>query len=392
MKKICGIILTTLSTCFMAASDDTGVFNIGLMNWPIEHSNSIQVARQIESIIDPTPEQLGFLSRFAFLGLSPEHIEVALTALSGTAYVNELPAIELSTNLFIRRLYAVVRSEMTQPLYCQQSYAPEFWIEGSGGSSFFKRDRNSPGCNINDVEITVGGQGYIENWTVGGAFSYQHDKKHFHLGAHSQGNAYMGALYGFYRDPQYYLLVDLIGGYYTGAINRTVSLADIKLFAKGRPEAFNTVLYAEIGKDYLWRGLLIQPFFGVEGGYYNSRRISEKGDTAINLNIHAKSYGTANTRLGLHLSSWDAKYGFEFGFDFSWQCRLVAAQDQRMVAFDTFGESFKVKGFRTDCSSFDGAFSVAKKIDAWTLFIQTEGQVANTWSNYHLMGGINYMW
>lgn len=390
-KKICGLVLITLSSALMAASDDTEVFTVGFMSWPLEQSNQIHVARQIESITDPTPAQQELLNDFAFLGLTQDMVETALTEMSGIPYVNDLQAMELSTNLLIRRLYAQIRSYATRPLCCQEC-SPAAWLEFSGGSSFFKRNQNAPGFNVEDYEATVGAQGCFDCWTVGGAFSYQYDSKHFHSGAHGKTNGYHGAIYGLYRSQEYYLMLDIMGGYYASRINRKVDIANIELTAKGRPKAFDTVVYAEIGKDFNWRSLLIQPFFGLEGGYYGSKRISESGLSAINLNVHEKSYGTANSRLGLHLSSWDGKYGFEFGFDLSWQYRLIAPQESRRVSFETFGESFSVHGVKIDRSSFDGAFSVAKRLDTWTIFVQVEGQVSNTLANYNVMGGLNYAW
>lgn len=350
--------------------------------------NQKAVANQLDAIVDPRPSQHVLLS--GLLNLSSGNLREALDELAGTPYADEWIQAENSIQLFQRHIYGRVRPKTATNCCCRDS----LWFEGSGGRTLYKKNHDASGFDVNDFELTLGiDHRFSPCLTLGSAVSYEHDKQHFNRKAHGDTETYLGSIYGLYRHRSLYLFSDLILGYRKGSIQRHVDVFGTRFSTKGNPIAFESVLYAEVGKDFCIPCLLIQPFVGIEAGYFNFKRFSENGNAAINLDIRQKSYAALHSLLGFHLTFQNMPCQISLGIDLDWRYRFTKIQNRREMSFENSGSTFDIIGVNNLRNTYEGALTLSKQFaECWNVYIQASGQHSSCFKNYSFVGGFATRW
>lgn len=364
------------------------------------NSNGRHVAEQLFTITNPNAKEQILLS--AITSSSCHDIGVALDALSGTLYAEQLIGTEIATHQFVRRLYDPLRTFLYKNprcFECECDQGIETWFEIGGIHSHFKPKHHCCSNNnlkTNGYQISTGAHFECDHrWAVGAALSYEHTTSKFHHRGSASTNTVLGALYGTYRMCNYYLMGDLVIGGNTAKVNRHVKIGKSEKFCqKGRPEALQGILYGELGYDIRYCSLLVQPFLGLEGGYYNYKRFSEHSHNITRLKFKEKNYGTFDTRLGVHLSMDEIACGLFVGVDLAWQCRATELRNSLNAEFAKFGTDFAVHQSELDRNSFEAALNLEQKIcGGWSIYATGFWQQwqSNTYA-YDILGGISYSW
>lgn len=332
--------------------------------------------------------------------LSSHTLSAAFLPEDGSQYPQLLLTTELSTHQFVRRLYDPLRTFLADDISemscecCECDNDIEFWVEAGGGDSFFKNSCRAHGCKNNSFEVSSGAHvASCYNWLAGVALTYDHLNTHFNGGGSGNTNTVLGALYGAYRFKDFYFLGDVAFGGSQSTVKRDFFVEDAEYFAAGKPEALQGIVYAEFGKDFRFSFFLLQPFVGIEGGYFSYKHFRESGDLSVNLEMKKRSYGTFDTRLGFHCILDEICCGFFFGADLVWQYRVTELNNYRVGTFGEFGEEFCIHGSRLDANSFEAAVNLEQKIgDNWSIYATGNWQ---QWSNayaYDIFGGIAFLW
>lgn len=363
-----------------------------------EGTNAFNVAQQLISITDPTSAETTLLS--GLTALPPADIAVALNQMAGSQYVEQQGSVELSTHQFVKRLYDPLRYIASiDPICCAGRCSGEIgldtWLEASGGRSFFDGNSNAHGFKCNEYAISLGAQTtFCEDWTLGTAFAYEHNTYHFNIGDSSgSNNTYLGAFYGLYRPEGFYVMGDLVFGCSNGKITRTIPIAPLSYTEVGRPKCFQGDLYMEIGLDGVSHGMSLQPFLGLEGGFYTFRAVNENGDAPLALHINRHSYGTLNSHLGIHISSHRLDCGLTIAIDLSWQYRFLQAHNHRTAYFEDFGSTFTVVGAPVNRNAFDGALNLTQDIDdIWTFYATAMVEKWTNANSYSCVAGVSAHW
>lgn len=363
-----------------------------------ETYNQKQVAAQLATIgLNPSPELQAIFQEFAQL----DRYEAlhALSQMSAEQYTNLLLTAELANRQFVRRIFDPLREIITtnpcKPYdFC--CYKPTFdvWSSISGGRSFIHGNKNASGYRIADYEITLGVQAqFNRQLTLGSAVSYERDSISYKIGGSGRNNVVLGAIYALYRPKKFYVMGDFLFGYNINKVTRAIDIGSIHLRPKGSIKAYQIAGYGEIGTDFGFDFILVQPFFGIEVGYFRFNKFNEKGGSPLAVNVYNKSNTNATSRLGLHLTSAPLKVGLSMGVDISWNYRLTPNANFIYEQFQDFGTKFKIKGLPLQRNSYEGAVKLNQPIDrVWDVYFEAIGQ---GWENsfaYSFIGGIQATW
>jgi outer membrane autotransporter protein len=334
------------------------------------------------------------------LFLEPYPLSAALSIEGGSQYPQLLLTTELSTHQFVRHLYDPVRTFLADDICemscecCECDHDIKLWVESGGGHSLFKSSCRAHGCKNNGFQVFAGAHvASCYNWLAGAALTYDHTNTHFNGGGSGNTNTVLGGLYGAYRFKDFYFLGDVVFGGGQSKVKRDFFVGDIEYFESGKPEALQGIVYAEFGKEFRFSLLVLQPFVGIEGGYFSYKHFRESGDLPMSLDINKRSYGTFDTRLGFHCIFDKLICGFFLGVDLAWQYRVTELNNYRVGTFGEFGEEFCLRGSHLDANSFEAAVNLEQKIgDNWSIYATGNWQ---QWSNayvYDILGGVAFLW
>lgn len=362
--------------------------------------NQHAIAEQLDGITDPTTGQNLLLS--GIVNLPSSDVPKVLDALSGYQYTNDLINSMILNRQFIRRLYDPIRSIVSKETYCccsdtcvcSDDTSP-VWFETSSIYARLDKSKNVPGSNMNGYEITAGIQKTIDcDWTVGVAGSYEKDHCHYKHGDGLENNkTWFGGIYGLFRPLDYYALVDLAYSYSKNKMHRKVDMGTLDDFVKGKPNAYQLTLYGEFGIDYSLCEMLIQPFFGIEAGWYRRNHVTETSIGSMELFIHQRDRIIATSRLGLHLTTYELSNGCKISFDLAWDARWTSGNTNIKGRFEEFGGSFDIKGTEHKRSSFDYAITVMKPFwDCWEGYLEGSGESWNNVQLYNVLAGVKCSW
>jgi autotransporter-associated beta strand protein len=389
-----------------------------------DSANGQEVALQLFTITNPNAQEAVFLN--AITSLTCPDIGIALDELSGARYAEFLGLAELSTHQFTRRLYDPVRQFLAKdPCACCDPYdccnqGIEVWVEGGGSQFRVNRSHHhhsdSDG-DSDDTSVSGAHHGFKSNgwqvsagiqmasntdWLIGAALCYEHTTLDFGHDVFSNGfenhhsgntKTIFGALYGAYRMCDFYVMGDLVLGGSQGELKRDYFIGTDEFFGRAKPEAFQGILYAELGYDFRYCSFVVTPFLGLEGGYYSFKKFGEGDDFVTNLHFKERSYGTFDTRLGVHLIADDLCSGLFVGVDLAWQYRCTENNnffDANFVGLET---DFRTHGSRLDPNSFEAALNIEQSIcDGWSVFASGYWQQWSRANAWDLLAGVSYAW
>jgi autotransporter-associated beta strand protein len=343
--------------------------------------NQKSVAEQLQIIAaNPSNEQSALLDEVAAIGA--EAIGYAFDQLSGEQYTNLLIAGEQNTRQVLRGQYNSLREVATVSVNGPINYQYQdvnFWIESHSSYSNYSDVLSQAGFKSHGAGVTVGAQNeFNRDWTFGSNLDYDSRNLKDNLGSCSRQSSALLGICALYRPDAYYAMLSLVGGYNEAKMNRLVSIHGTDYIAKSSSKALETMLYAELGKDYSMSSFLIQPFIGLEGGAYSYSFGNEKNADLINLDMHDKRYLSLSSRAGLHLTVLKAAQTLNFGLDLGWQHRLSSTSNHLTGQFKQFGTTYQVEGIGYERDLLDLTFTLSGKINKiWEGVIQTSGQWAN---------------
>ncbi len=377
---------------------------------PGEASNRQAVINQLDSIASPTSQESELLTAFATL--SPQQQNAALDQMGAPQYTSQFFSAQIANTQFLRRLYDPLRPIITQLDFTDQTacaesphgyYDPtcpleycgiDVWLEGGGSYGSFRGHGKPAGFRMHGNEIMGGAQYSFENaLTIGLAGAYIRDYLKYPVGGKTTNRAVLGAAYALYRPDCYYLLADAIFGYSNNVVERHVSIGALHFTAHSHPNICESTFYAEIGRDYSWRCLLIQPFAGLELGNAKYSRLQEHGAGVLDLTIHKQNSFNSSSRLGVHLTAAELPWDFVLSLDLAWLCRISDIKNNINAEFQAFGSPFKIKGLAATRNSLEGIFNLAVTVgDNWSLFTEASGQWWQEGTAYTFLGGAETSW
>ena len=359
--------------------------------------NQHAIATLLDGISNPSTNENLVLSAIVSASDLPE----ALDSLSGYQYTNDLATTEFVNRQFIRRLYDPIRSIVTcepncccNPCDCCDD-GFSFWLESGGTYAQLDNSEFARGFNMNGYEITFGGQKSLGcDWTLGIAGSYEDDTYHYrHRDGSGSNKTWLGGLYGLYRPAEYYGLVDLAYGHSCNKMHRRLDLGNVDFSAHGKPDTSQFTFYGEVGVDYTLCNLLVQPFAGIEAGWYRRKHFTESNEDGIALNVDKRERSTASARLGLHVTTCTLSNCFNVSFDIAWDARLTSCKNNINAQFVGFGDAFEIEGTRLNRNSVDYALTFTSCVcEGWQVYLEGSGESWNKANLYNILGGVKFAW
>lgn len=359
--------------------------------------NQRQVALQFDQMTMFDPEQLAILNALA--GLSPKEVRKSLDEISGQQYTTLILEAELANQQFIRNLYDPLRYLVSSNPCCSCCSSDcccnplEVWFEATGENTHVKGNENAKGFNSHGYGLDLGAQTSLDcALTVGAAFSYTKRHTDYKLNGRGSSNNYFGGLYALYRPSNYYFLGDLVLSHSNARLKRHIKIGDLRFNPHSHPMTDQTTFYAEAGKDFSMCRFLLQPFIGLELGYYHQRNIHEHGADLLNLYVHKHTYQSTNGRLGVHLTSNQFACTAIY-LDVAWQYRFSKFNNKIHEHLESFGSEFPIKGFKIYRNSIDAALNISRTIFNGTdVYIRGSGQWWQKAYSYQILGGIEINW
>lgn len=349
--------------------------------------NERQVASQLDGYGGSDPALAALIT--ALSALSPDAAALALDQMTGQQYATTLLTTEFENDQFLRELYDPLRPFIADPcaLGC---CVCNTWAEATVGHAHWFGTANASSIAVNEYEVTLGAQkGVSRQVLLGAALSYAHEDISYKVvGGHGTSNSALGSLYGLYRHPCFYVLGDLILGYTHQTVRRKIDVGALSYRPKGSANIFQSALYFESGKDFWFKGILIQPFAGIEAGCYANGTIRESTGTPVDLTVKHRGYWPAYSRLGVHFSKLCST--FFIGIDTAWQYRLTSSQNHIEENFNGFGTPFPIHGFHLTRNAFDGDLYIGKAFGCGSYFIQGGIQTGNNLFAYEGLIGVNF--
>lgn len=363
-----------------------------------ETYNQMQVANQLNTLpINPSAEFQAIFQQFASLS-TLQQLNV-LTEMSAVQYTNVMMTAELANWQFNRRIFDPMRKIITENpcapyVYCHYKPTFDVWSAISGGRAFIHGNTNAPGFRVADYEVSVGAQArFTRNWTVGSAVSYERDSLSYKVSGSGRNNVVLGAVYALYRPKNFYAFGNLNFGYNLNKMTRKIGIGTLSFKPKGSLKVYQTSGYGEIGTDFGYKVVLVQPFFGIEFGCYNFNKFHEHGGFPLAVDVYSKSHTIVTSRVGLHLTSAPLKSGLSMGIDLSWNYRLTPQENYLHVKFQEFGNKFKIKGLPLQRNSFEGAVTFYQTLNkSWSFYFEADGQGWNDSFAYTFLGGLKATW
>lgn len=358
-----------------------------------KNSNQRNVATQLTTITNPTTAESTLLTNLTTL--STAGIQAALDDLSGSQYATLLSSAELANQSFLRRLYDPLRDQIiANPCcydYCCQCNSFEAWIEGVAEHSEFDNTVQAKGFRSNGYAIAGGLQWrFCNSTTIGVAVDYDNQHQHYRSNGGGKTQTVLGAIYGAYHPCDFYVVGDLILGGTEATVNRSFSIGPVLYTTKGKPKIFQGTLYGEVGMDFRTCYALVQPFFGIAGNYYRNKSFTEHGTDPVLLHFKNSSFGTCDSRLGVHLSN-EYDCGFSYGLDLVWRCRWTRLINKVQGAFIDYGDHFDIEGSALSRNAFEGNLFLEQNIgNRWTIFTTGSAIVGNRSKTYSILGGVGF--
>lgn len=352
--------------------------------------NEINVAMQLDGIMDPTPDQLEILN--AIVNLSPDQARDALNDLSGEQYTYLIQLDRFNSERLNNRVFNALRSilDPCQCLPCCQSGV--VWFQASGGQSFAQKDPNSDGLEAKNWDFSFGVyKTFCDQFLVGAGVDYEIDQVDFCQGGNVNWQTCQGFVYGAYTNRCGYAFADIIFGGSWGDFNRDIEFSTIQRTAKSSPETRQAMGYLEVGLNYNLRAILIQPFIAGEWSYFDQKKISESGAGSVNLEIDSKHLYSNDLYLGSHLGvDWRC---LSFALDLAWQHRFKNSSIDITTAFQDFGTDFTIEGNCLGSNAFRGTFNMATNSYKNVIFYAAfSGEVWKNWAAYSVDLGVNIRW
>lgn len=350
-----------------------------------DQCNQYGVARNLDSLSNLTDEQSQVIGAIAASSL--KNAQDSLESLSGFQYTNEKWATEIATGQFLRRLYDPIRNFRCE---CPcEDWTP--WYE-TGVNYSHIHGNNAHTTKLYSYQFTAGLQKFISNdLLLGLAGSYEYDHERFtHAKAH-RNSGYAG-LYGLYRPGCYYALVDIAYGYTASHVSRTIESGDVSFKSSGNPNVNIFAFYSELGYDIDRYGLLFQPFIGLQVEENWRSKVHENSHT-WGLTIDKQQWSTVNSRLGVHINSWELCENIDASLDLAWNQRLSSSSNSTKGRFKHFGDSFRICGNSLDAASFDYALNFTGGcIEDFQVYVELEGQWSSHANTTGVLAGIKYSW
>jgi len=356
--------------------------------------NQFNVAVQLDSIVDPTNDELAILNSIIsspILSIAQD----ALDSLAGEQYTYLIEANQYADDRFGRRIYASVRNLLLPIDSCECECLGDFqsWVAFEGGRSFANGNKNASGFKATNWDANIGTHYAWDQFLVGIAGSYEHDRLSFNEGGFSSINTGQGAIYGAYKSENFYAYSSAIVSGSRAKMQRSIFVG-IQLPERRSKSNFDMTYgdwYAEIGTDFTICSTIIQPFFAFDAGFFHRDHVKEKGALSANLEISKKSAKTFNTLLGAHLTGfYDC---LTVGVDLAWKHRCNSTGHSISANFIDFGDTFKIIGNKQKRDGLTGAVIVSTPV--WSnleVFGEFSGEYWKNWSSYNFAGGINYTW
>lgn len=372
-------------------------------------SNQQNIALQLKKIDNPKGEHDDSLHALIEL---KDDIPGALDRLSGAQYTHLILAAERSTEQFIRRIYTPLRAisidHDCEELCMNKCIA---WVDVEAGKTFQK---GKHGYDMLEYNVTAAIQKsmndwltescplsgiipctWLTGWTAGLAGSYSHQDYDFDLGGEARLHDAKGALYTLLTRSLCYLVLDFIVGSTTGKIERSIKCGRINEKAHGDIHLFQASFYGELGLNniFLCDNLRIQPFVGIEAGYYHLGRCKEHGAHLFDLEIKEHSDCLTTSYLGLHFFNFqndDCSWGISA--DVIWK-HLFEYDNHLEKNFAQFGDKFKICGHQNGLNGIEGALTYFRRInDRWLINAEIAGEIWENYSNFYLSAGLSYKW
>jgi hypothetical protein len=367
------------------------------------------IAEQFLKISNPKGEYDDSLNHL--VELKEEDIAKALDQLSGEQFTHFILASERSTGQFIRRIYTPLQT-VSIDHDCEELRMNKWitWGDLEFGKTFQK---GTHGYDMMECSITATIQksmndwltescplseiipcGWLTGWTAGLAGSYAYQCYDFNHGGEANLHNAKGAFYALLTKPVYYLLLDFILGCTAGKMERSIKCAQINEKAHSDLHLYQASIYGELGLNNIFcYNLRIQPFIGIEAGYYHLGDCKEHGAELFDLKINEQGDCLATSYVGLHFFNFqndDTKWGI--AADIIWK-HLFEHENHLEGKFAHFGDNFKICGHQNDLNGIEGTLTYFQRInDCWMINAEISGERWANYSNFYLSIGCSYNW
>ncbi|MBA2368456.1 MAG: autotransporter domain-containing protein [Candidatus Protochlamydia sp.] len=348
----------------------------------------------------------------ALVELNEDDVPRALDRLSGAQYSHLILANERSTGQFIRRIYTPLRS-ISIDHDCEELCMNKCitWFDFEAGKTFQK---GKHGYDMVEYNVTAAIQKsmndwltescplsgiipctWLTGWTAGLAGSYSHQNYDFDLGGEAHLHETKLAIYTLLTRPLYYIVLDFIAGSTTGKLERSIKCGRINEKAHSTINLCQATFYGELGLNniFVCDTLRIQPFIGIETGYYSLGRCKEHGTDLFDLEIQKHSECLTTSYLGLHFFNFqndDCSWGISA--DIIWK-HLFEFDNHLEKKFCHFGDKFKICGHQQGLNGMEGTLTYFKRIsDCWLINADISGEIWENYTNFYLSVGFSYKW
>lgn len=342
--------------------------------------NEAAVAEQIDTLTDPTTQELAFINNLAQESLSS--LQATLAELSGEQYLGILQIDQKSNDQFLRRLQAFIPFP-----HDACASRREWWAEFDGGQGRYKTaSRHFRTMNWNTYagfSIPLSSQ-----CVIGAIGNYENNNIHYSLDGHGRINQGRLAVYGIYIEPRFYFALDVFGGYGDCRLRRKIQINAIQETAKSHFSIYSGTFYAEIGKNLCLWGNEVQPFLGLETTHYYRSRAKEHGAGLLNLRIKDNGYTLESTRIGVHIVKASC-YGIDILADLAWRHNYDYGTQHAKARFINFGDSFRINSQVVSPNAFEYLVTLSKQLtERISAFVQFAGEYSSNYTDYEIGLGV----
>ncbi len=353
-------------------------------------SNQASIARQLDQLyLSLDPEATEVLT--SLLSLPAKSIPKALERLSGEQYASLAQISQQTDHRFKQRIYDSLRTRIG-PNQCMCNAFSSGWIFLGDGKSFFHNRSSKRGYELDNYDISMGIHTTFGSHILGIAGDYGIDRIYSHLGGSNTLFTGQAALYDVYQTPLFYILSELIVGQSWSHFKRHLHVRSFSRHFHSKPQISHGIYYAEIGTNYQFCHVFIQPFVGGEGGLYKRYSIQEHHKHLLALHIEDNVHKTFNSYLGVHL------FGFyhntcRINADVIWQHSFNPIEDDLHAHFENFGKTFTVKSEKQGRDGIFGLLSVSHIFqENYDICVEISGEKWKNWATYSATLGLNVYW
>lgn len=340
-------------------------------------SNLKEVAKQIDTLVNPNTEEHAFINDLAQKPLS--HLRKTLSRLNGEQYLTILQISQKSNDQFLRRVQTFM------PICCKDCKAyPEWWVQADGGAGNFRTSRKNFRTHNWNTYAGISLPA-CERLIVGAVANYEHNQIDFKKSGHGRANQGRFAIYGVFCDPRFYIALDAFGGYGNFRLRRDIHINIIRKKAKANLCFSSGTFYGEVGGNICCWENVIQPFFGWEASCFHRSRAKEQGAGLLNLRVKNQNYFVPSTRLGLHLANCTCCYGTRLSADIAWRHNFDYNRRGTTVRFSHFGHSFRVHNDVVSPNVLEYLVTLSKQWqDCFSVYLQFAGEYSNKYSDFEV--------